>query len=34
MYTLENGFEMNDEMTAFLEQNPDMEVKVTALEKL
>lgn len=31
MYTLERGFEMNDEMTAFLEANPDMEVSVTTL---
>lgn len=31
MYTLEKGFEMNDEMTAFLEANPDMEVNVTSL---
>jgi len=31
MYTLEKGFEMNDEMTAFLEENPDMEVNVTTL---
>ncbi|MBX2924070.1 MAG: DNA polymerase III subunit alpha [Chitinophagaceae bacterium] len=31
MYTLEKGFEMNDEMTAFLEANPDMEVNVTTL---
>lgn len=29
LYTLEKGFEMNDEMAAFLEANPDMEVKVT-----
>lgn len=33
MYTLEKSFEMNDEMAAFLEANPDMEVKVTTLEK-
>lgn len=33
MYTLERGFEMNDEMTAFLEANPDMEVSVTTLQK-
>ena len=33
MYTLEKGFEMNDEMAAFLETNPDIEVKVTTLEK-
>ena len=31
MYTLEKGFEMNDEMTAFLEENPDIEVNVTTL---
>ncbi len=34
MYTLERGFEMNDEMTEFLESNPDLEVKVTTPEKL
>ncbi len=33
MYTLERGFEMNDEMAAFLQENPDMEVKVITLEK-
>lgn len=33
MYTLEKSFEMNDEMAAFLEANPDLEVKVTTLEK-
>ncbi|MFT3705506.1 MAG: DNA polymerase III subunit alpha [Agriterribacter sp.] len=33
MYTLERGFEMNDEMTAFLEANPDMEVSITTLQK-
>jgi DNA polymerase-3 subunit alpha len=33
MYTLEKSFEMNDEMAAFLEATPDMEVKVTTLEK-
>lgn len=33
MYTLEKGFEMNDEMAALLEGNPDIEVKVTTLDK-
>ena len=33
MYTLERGFEMNDEMTAFLESNPDIDVNVTTLQK-
>jgi len=28
MYTMENGFEMNDEMAAFLENNPEMEVQI------
>jgi DNA polymerase-3 subunit alpha len=28
MYTLENGFEMNDEMAAFLYDNPELEVQV------
>ena len=28
MYTLENGFEMNDEMAAFLHERPEMEVQV------
>ena len=33
MYTLERGFEMNDEMTAFLESNADIDVSVTTLQK-
>ncbi len=28
MYTLENGFQMNDEMASFLTENPEMEVQV------
>jgi DNA polymerase-3 subunit alpha len=28
MYTLENGFEMNDEMAKFLQQKPELEVQV------
>ncbi len=28
MYTLENGFEMNDEMARFLEEKPELEVQV------
>jgi DNA polymerase-3 subunit alpha len=28
MYTLENGFEMNDEMAAYLYDNPELEVQV------
>jgi DNA polymerase III subunit alpha len=28
MYTMENGFEMNDEMAAFLHERPEMEVQV------
>jgi DNA polymerase III subunit alpha len=28
MYSLENGFEMNDEMAAFLDSSPEMEVQV------
>jgi DNA polymerase-3 subunit alpha len=28
MYTLDNGFEMNDEMAAFLESSPEVEVQV------
>ncbi|HXB42569.1 MAG TPA: OB-fold nucleic acid binding domain-containing protein, partial [Puia sp.] len=28
MYTLDNGFEMNDEMAAFLESTPELEVQV------
>jgi len=30
MYTLENGFEMNDEMAAFLESRPELEVQVVS----
>lgn len=32
MYTLEKGFEMNDEMAAFLDAHPDFTVKVKVLE--
>ena len=28
MYTLESGFEMNDEMAAFLYENPELDVQV------
>jgi DNA polymerase-3 subunit alpha len=28
LYTLENGFEMNDEMTAYLQSTPELEVQV------
>jgi hypothetical protein len=28
MYSLGNGFEMNDEMTAFLAEKPELEVQV------
>ena len=28
MYTLENGFEMNDEMAAWLKDKPELEVHV------
>jgi hypothetical protein len=28
MYTLENGFEMNDEMARFLQQKPEFDVIV------
>jgi len=31
LYTIEKGFEMNDEMTDFLEGNPDLEVNVVTL---
>ncbi|HEX9511746.1 MAG TPA: DNA polymerase III subunit alpha [Puia sp.] len=31
MYTLGTGFEMNDEMTAFLERTPEMEVQVVTV---
>jgi DNA polymerase III subunit alpha len=30
MYTMENGFEMNDEMAAFLENRPDLEVQIVS----
>ncbi|MFI5156344.1 MAG: DNA polymerase III subunit alpha, partial [Chitinophagales bacterium] len=30
MYTMENGFEMNDEMAAFLEARPDLDVQVVS----
>jgi DNA polymerase III subunit alpha len=30
MYTLENGFEMNDEMAAFLHERPELEVQVVS----
>jgi len=28
LYTMENGFEMNDEMAAFLESRPEIEVQI------
>jgi hypothetical protein len=28
MYTLANGFEMNDEMAKFLQEKPELEVQV------
>ena len=28
MYSLENGFEMNDEMAKFLQQTPELDVQV------
>jgi len=28
MYTMERGFEMNDEMANYLQQKPELEVKV------
>jgi hypothetical protein len=28
MYTLENGFEMNDEMAIYLQQKPELDVQV------
>ena len=28
MYSMDNGFEMNDEMAAFLHERPEMEVQV------
>jgi DNA polymerase-3 subunit alpha len=31
MYTLENGFEMNDEMAGFLQENPELEVQVVTV---
>jgi DNA polymerase-3 subunit alpha len=31
MFTLENGFEMNDEMAVFLENNPEIEVQVVTI---
>jgi DNA polymerase III subunit alpha len=30
LYTLEKGFEMNDEMASFLLNNPELEVAVTS----
>jgi DNA polymerase-3 subunit alpha len=30
MYTLDNGFEMNDEMAAFLENRPDLDVQIVS----
>ncbi|MBS1949177.1 MAG: DNA polymerase III subunit alpha [Bacteroidetes bacterium] len=30
MYTIDNGFEMNDEMAAFLESSPEMDVQVVS----
>lgn len=31
LYTMENGFEMNDEMAAFLENSPELEVQVVTV---
>ncbi len=31
MYSMENGFEMNDEMAAFLQNQPEMEVQVVTV---
>jgi DNA polymerase-3 subunit alpha len=31
MYTLENGFEMNDEMAGFLQEKPELEVQVVTV---
>ncbi len=31
MYTMDSGFEMNDEMAAFLDNNPEMEVQIVTL---
>ena len=31
LYTMGNGFEMNDEMTAFLEKMPELEVQVVTV---
>ena len=31
LYTLENGFEMNDEMAAFLDNSPEMEVQIVTV---
>ena len=31
MYTLENGFEMNDEMAAFLMDKPEIEIQVVTV---
>jgi DNA polymerase-3 subunit alpha len=28
MYTMDNGFEMNEEMAMWLQQNPELEVQV------
>ena len=28
MYTMDNGFEMNEEMAIWLQQNPELEVQV------
>jgi DNA polymerase-3 subunit alpha len=28
MYTLQNGFEMNDEMAKYLQQKPELEIQV------
>jgi len=30
LYTMGNGFEMNDEMTAFLEKTPELEIQVVS----
>ena len=31
LYTMETGFEMNDEMAAFLEEKPELEVQVVTI---
>lgn len=31
LYTMDNGFEMNDEMAAFLDNSPEMEVQIVTV---